>query len=139
LTDGSVGASPLRSASTPNSRIRPLAGAQADPAKQPGYSAAQLQVERDEWLGIAPSELRPLLRLAELQGNPDAARLASHSVNAVRAVTAERRWHEAHGATGTRLQVSIQAFEAKYSPRNLCMVGRVVREEEPASSEGNGS
>jgi hypothetical protein len=90
---------------------------------------------------MTAADLRPLLHLAELQGNPDAARQASHSVNAVRAATAERRWSEAHAHTGTRLQVSIQAFDAKYSPRNLCMVGRVVQREQAqeATTSGGGS
>lgn len=128
VADGGGGASPLGTVSTRDARIRHEAGAE-DAAEQLGSGAPRLQVERDDWLGVAAADLRPLLHLAELQGNPDAARMASHSVNAVRAATAERRWREAHGCTGTRLQVSIEAFEAKYSPRNLCMVGRVVREE----------
>ena len=96
----------------------------------PAPHAAAPRLRREEWLGQSGDQLRPLLQLAELQGNADAARLASHSVNALRARAAEERWRVSRlGATP--LRVSLRSFDAKYSPRNLCMIGRVEEEEGP--------
>ena len=107
----------------------PMDDARADPAP------LATRVERDRWLGVSKGNLRPLLKLAELQGNPDAARTAAHSVNAIRAQVAERRWREARGtADNTRLVVELRSFEAKYSPRNLCMIGQVVLDSAAATS-----
>ena len=44
-------------------------------------AAPNQTVSRDTWLGVDPSEVEALLRLAELQASPEGARSAAHTVN----------------------------------------------------------
>ena len=46
-------------------------------------AAPNQTVSRDTWLGVDPSEVEALLRLAELQASPEGARSAAHTVNAL--------------------------------------------------------
>lgn len=82
---------------------------------------------------IEPSQLRALLLAAEQQADPTSAALGAHSVNALRARAAERRWAERwqEGAAPRparhrpgRLSVELLSFEPKFSPRNFVVVGR---------------
>ena len=108
--------------------------------------AAAATIGRDEWLGVPPAELHALLRAAELQGNPAAARDATHTVNAMRAAAAERewaaRWGDGGGMVGEdagcaprRLRASLVEFDPKYSPRSCVVVGRPEWGEQTASED----
>ena len=78
-----------------------------------------------------------------LQASPESARSAAHTVNALRAAAAERRWDARWGAAAPaaggsraqprlraprapRLRVEIKCFERKFSPRNFVLVGQPV-------------
>ena len=93
------------------------------------------RMERNEWLlGSTPlpeASLTELLKAAELSANPDLSRASAHSINALRARAAEASWDvtwgrgdRAHGTTPARLTAELLEFEARYSPRNFCVVGR---------------
>ncbi len=94
------------------------------------HEPGAMYVPRDTWLGLPAAELHALLRAAELQGRPDAAREAVHTVNAVRALAAERDWAarwerscQDAGAVPPRLLVRLVEFDPKFSPRSCVVLG----------------
>ena len=86
---------------------------------------------RNEWLArgseASAQEVRVLMRTAELSGSPDAAGASAHTVNAMRAAAAEQLWAEEWAGKAhqrpPQLSVQVVEHEAKYSARNLCIVG----------------
>ena len=125
-------------------------GGAANEAPEDGRAAADGErgwgdalISRDEWLGVAPAEVGALLKVAEMQSSPESARRAAHTVNALRAASAERSWAARWGvaaptagesrsprphdqACARELQVEIKCFEKKFSPRNFVLVGQPV-------------
>ena len=94
------------------------------------HEPGAMYVPRDTWLGLPAGELHALLRAAELQGRPDAAREAVHTVNAVRALAAERDWAarwerscQDARVVPPRLLVRLVEFDPKFSPRSCVVLG----------------
>ena len=82
---------------------------------------------RDTWLDVeaagisSASELHEVLRAAEQQADPQTAELGAHSINALRAQTAQMHW-ATHNAGS--LHVELRKFDSKFSARNFVIVGR---------------
>ena len=98
-----------------------------------GEAGAIESLPRDEWLRAPADDLNALLRAAELQGDPKTAASATHTVNALRAAAAETHWAE-RWPGGLPISVELRTFEARFSPRNFCIVGRPTRPE-PSDSQ----
>ena len=101
------------------------------PADGASHAPGGTYVPRDAWLGLPARELHALLRAAELQGRPDAAREAAHTVNATRAHAAERDWtarweHRRGGGVPHRLRSRLVEFDPKFSPRSCVVLGEPV-------------
>jgi hypothetical protein len=115
------------------------------PAETAMAATTATTIARDDWLlpgndsdGASPSEeaLHATMKCAELQHDPKRSTLGAHTLNALRAVAAERHWkarwaptarddnHDGDGAGQDELRVELLSFEPKYSPRNFIIVGR---------------
>jgi len=80
------------------------------------------------WQGVDSRDIEVLKQVAELQGDINTARLAMHSICAIRAKAAQRHHilvRQGKSNPALDLKVRIKEFPMKFSTRNLCLVGKL--------------
>lgn len=85
-----------------------------------GFGHFNTGLSVDDWLDVDSSQLRTLQLLAEVQGDMGLAKQAIHTICALRACAVQRHCR-------VNVDISIRAFPAAFSNRNICLVGRYDR------------